>query len=77
MTTGERLDVVVVGGGIAGSRWRPSWPGTAMKCWCWSARPATGTRSAARGSAAGAWAELLRLDLDKPLLDAGGTLYLL
>ncbi|HEX8760969.1 MAG TPA: FAD-dependent oxidoreductase, partial [Pseudonocardiaceae bacterium] len=73
MRTGKRLDVVVVGGGIAGSALATVLARDGHEVLVLERQ--TSYRDKVRGEGISCWgvAELLRLDLDKPLLDAGGS----
>ncbi|MCA1706843.1 MAG: FAD-dependent monooxygenase [Actinobacteria bacterium] len=73
MTTGKRLDVVVVGGGIAGSALATVLARDGYEVLVLERQ--TTYRDKVRGEVINCWgvAELLRLDLEKPLLDAGGS----
>ncbi len=71
--TGKRLDVVIVGGGIAGSALATVLARDGYEVLVLERQ--TTYRDKVRGEAISCWgvAELLRLDLEKPLLDAGGS----
>jgi 2-polyprenyl-6-methoxyphenol hydroxylase-like FAD-dependent oxidoreductase len=73
MTTSKRLDVVVVGGGIAGSVLATVLAREGYEVLVLERQ--ISYRDKVRGEAICCWgvAELLRLDLEKPLLDAGGS----
>lgn len=73
MTIGKRLDVVVVGGAIAGSALATVLARDGYEVLVLERQ--TSYRDKVRGEAISCWgvAELLRLDLEKPLLDAGGS----
>ncbi len=73
MTAGKRLDVVIVGGGIAGSALATVLARDGYEVLVLERQ--TTYRDKVRGEALCCWgvAELLRLDLEKLLLDAGGS----